>query len=157
MKVRLFKFLFAILRILGIGNRDWFFAVNQNGEEPIFLRARKKPPSGKKVGEFTHLAKVSWTYSDDGNGLPSDEEEDAMGSFEDKLDESIEGLQIGFMMLIRTSNSKREWYWYVRDKGEFQREYETCLPGNKASSVVCEFEFEPDWKSWKKAISELRR
>lgn len=121
----------------------WFTATGEEDGKPLIFRSRIKAKT--QESDYPNLVTIYWYYeTDDENGIPSVETNDAQIDFEDAL-ETLDSEAFGFLMLVVTGNGRKEWHWYASDVETWMNKFNELLTDHPEYPIEIENSFEPDW------------
>jgi hypothetical protein len=129
----------------------WATATGQENQLPLVFRFRQHlPVSVKRTGDFPTLVNVYWRFDgSNSNGMPPSVENEHQISFEDAI-ASIDGADgFGYLMLVVTGNSRKEWIFYANDISAWLDRFNQLLAGHKAYPIEIRTDADPDWSTWR--------
>src|SRR5262245_6687514 len=132
----------------------WQVATASDEGHPIIIRFRVQVPIGVQTDNFPTLVKIHWSYDGSArNGLPGTEDQDRHVEFEEATRPINENEKLGFLMLVVTGNSRKEWIHYVKDLDAWL----ACLSELVGSHDTYPIEIgtmeDPAWKAWRNVAS----
>ena len=94
----------------------WAVATGGDPQSPMLLRFRQPLPAPDEVAHLGEVLRVLWIYADEGTGaLPTDEDADQMGRFENALCDALESDQTAVLTAVLTLDGARQWIFYTGD------------------------------------------
>ncbi len=94
----------------------WAGASGEREAGPFILRFRTPVLDSTETGDHVNQLLVVWPYADEGAGaLPSGEEQERMGVFEDRLCEAWERDGLAALTAVLTFDGARQWVFYASD------------------------------------------
>jgi len=97
----------------------WSLGEGKHNDKPLVIRFRQNllPLAGHP--EYPNRLKISWTFrAKTANGMPTPDEGNEMGTFEDRLVEALEKGNQAILTVVVTNDGKRDWYFYTSDVTE---------------------------------------
>ena len=95
---------------------------------PFTLRFREDLPDEGDLKKLTTLIVVSWVYdSENGTGMPTDEELNRMEAFENLMDDALVEKGTARLMTVFTGEGIREWQFYTDDEDFFMEKFNEAL------------------------------
>lgn len=130
-------------------NDTWSLATTEDDGKPLIFRIRNHPPEFAQKESFAQLLAVCWEYEPaNEQGLPSRDDAERMGQFEDLLVSAFEGARQAFLTVIATGNGVREWQWYARDPDETMQLVNEALAECEPFPVEFSFQDDPQWEAY---------
>lgn len=90
----------------------WAVGQGENEGKPLIVRFRPEMRVIEDVTGYPELFLVNWNYSPDSEGLPSDEETEALDEFEDVMLTSLERDCHTVLTCVVTNDGSRQWVFY---------------------------------------------
>jgi len=135
----------------------WVMAEGSEDELPVNFRMRECVPAGIETTSYPRLINIHWRCeSPENQGMPTKGVHDQMVELEQAL-ESIEGPELGFMVLSKTGNRRKEWIWYVANEDQFFGRFSETLKGRSRFPIEIEAADDPTWKNYIRALELIRR
>jgi hypothetical protein len=110
-----------------------FTATGQEDGKPLIFRSITSVPGGINKSDFPDLVAVSWRYEANEQGMPDADTSDAQNELEDAL-VPLDANHLGRQMLVVTGNSRKEWYWYVKDAAGWEAQARSLI-GTRAYPI----------------------
>ncbi len=133
----------------------WLIAESESDGLPLIYRIRESAPIGVSRHQYPNLLSLLWRYDPEPSGMPSEEDDDLMNDFEDRL-EALEERSFGFLTAVVTGNNEKEWFIYVSDLDSFMSEFQGALTGLPRLPLEIEHSSDPEWTSYDAFISAVR-
>lgn len=132
----------------------YFTATGEIDGLPLIFRSSLK--TGVHEPDYPYLVTVYWDYeTDDKNGMPTEETNEAQVIFEDAL-EPLQAEAFSHLMLVVTGNGQKEWNWYVSDVESWMEQFNELISDHPDYPLEIENSFEPDWASYHNFISGVK-
>src|SRR5215510_10162424 len=135
----------------------WQVATASEKGRPIIIRFRVHVPIGVQTDNFPTLVKILWSY--DGsvrNGLPGTEDRDRHVEFEEATRSLNENDKLGFLMLVVTGNSRKEWTHYVSNLDAWLACLSELVGSHDAYPIELGTMQDPAWTAWRDVASRGR-
>jgi len=137
-----------------LANDDaWNVANGTNPDKPSVLRYR--PALQKRVGDpaFGRHLTIIWPYgSDNSSGMPNDQQNTALGDFEDIVVDVIDATKLAILTFVFTSPGQREWHFYVSDAGAVGEAINEALAGQPVLPIELSVEDDPEWSEFQEVL-----
>jgi hypothetical protein len=92
----------------------WNIAECSTDDGIALLRYRTPVPQSNEVKGYGRVLRIVWPYADEGTGaMPSHEESEAMGEFENRLCEALEFDAHAYLAAVLTFDGARQWVFYT--------------------------------------------
>ena len=129
----------------------WATATGSEDGLPLIFRFRQHLPVAiRSSTDFPTLINVYWRYvGNDSNGMPSAEDNEQQILFEDAIDSIDEQDGLGYLMLVVTGNSRKEWIFYTNDVPAWLDRFNALLTGHAVYPIEIETSTDPDWSTWR--------
>lgn len=133
----------------------WVVASAEEDGQQVLFRFRAIVPPKVEPSEFPDLVNIYWTFDGAANaGMPESSLHDRMVELENRLD-SIEGPATGFLVLSITGNNRKEWVWYVRERGVFMERVNEALSGPEPFPVEFAASSDPNWDNYRGLLGSV--
>jgi hypothetical protein len=132
---------------------DWNVG-STNDELPIIIRARSTLPDQIYKTKYQHLIIVKWKYTCSDRGMPDESSQEAMNSFEQKLEASLINKKIGVLAATKTGQSQKEWRYYNLDTQEFMATLNEISDPNSPFPIDLQLFNDPTWEALSEVISK---
>ena len=140
----------------GALNQDiWATATGQEDQLPLVFRFRQHVPSAvRRTADFPALINVYWRYDGSkSNGMPPSGDNERQIAFEDAI-APIDGQDgFGYLMLVVTGNSRKEWIFYAGDVSTWLDRFNQLLAGHDPYPIEIQTDTNPDWSTWREVAA----
>ena len=127
----------------------WFSALSENEEgQMLWITGRDDIEAFKSSGKFKERAEVTWKYSPDSKGLPSNEEALRMEEVENVLRRAMEKDKLSILTGIYTGGGERVWVYYTRTTRVFGERLNAVLEPFDLLPISIYTEIDPDWEEY---------
>ena len=127
----------------------WFSALTENEEgQMLWITGRDDIEAFKSSGKFKERAEVTWKYSPDSKGLPSNEEALRMEEVENVLRRAMEKDKLSILTGIYTGGGERVWVYYTRTTRVFGERLNAVLEPFDLLPISIYTEIDPDWEEY---------
>lgn len=129
----------------------WATATGGEKNLPIVFRFRQHMPvSINGLNDFPFLIHVRWRYDGTGNnGMPSRDDNRRQIELEDAIASLDEQDGLGYLMLVVTGNSRKEWIFYSSDIPAWLNRFNELLASHPRYPVEIETSTDQEWSTWK--------
>ncbi|MFZ5566560.1 MAG: DUF695 domain-containing protein [Pseudomonadota bacterium] len=132
---------------------EWVNAEGQAEGRLSLLRLRPRLKSFLGDPRYSRLLCITWSYSDDGeDGMPSDDELDAMRPLEDRLVNALESAQVGTLAFVLTHHGVREWNFYVSGSADLGAVINDALADLPRMPIELAIEDDANWHALTKIL-----
>lgn len=109
--------------VVGVLKQDkWEIAEVLKPGAPAMLRYRVPVLGPEGVEGYEKALRVLWAYADaDSGALPTEQDSEDMGRFEDRLSHALQHDAHGFLAAVLTFDGARQWVFYTNDITECGR------------------------------------
>ena len=114
----------------------------------LWITGRDDIEAFKSSGKFKERAEVTWKYSPDSKGLPSNEEALRMGEVENVLRRAMEKDKLSILTGIYTGGGERVWVYYTRTTRVFGERLNAVLEPFDLLPISIYTEIDPDWEEY---------
>ena len=116
---------------------------------PFVLRFREDLPDESLRGKLSTLIVISWFFeTEDGNGLPKNEDQQLMEEFENVLDDELVEKGTARLMTVFTGEGLREWQLYTDDEEFFVEKFNRALADVPALPLEIEAFEDGNWDAY---------
>jgi len=138
-------------------NDNWTVAQAEDDGKPILLRIRNPAPKFAKRLKFGQMITVAWPYESSGDhGMPDDDELASMTQLEELLVAAFEDEKQGFLSVVVTGNSNREWQFYAIDIESAGLVINESLADYDPFPIQISTEEDPDWDAYERFLEIAR-
>ena len=133
-------------------NQDiWATATGQENELPLVFRFRQHiPVAVSSSADFPTLINIYWRYDGtNNNGMPPYDDNEQQIKFEDAIAPLDEQDRLGYLMLVVTGNSRKEWIFYANDIPAWLERFNDLLAGHTVYPIEIETDSDPEWSTWR--------
>ena len=110
------------------------------------IRYRTPVLSGSDVKGYGHVLKIVWGYASEGSGaMPSQEQSEAMGSFEGRFCDAVECDAHAVLTAVLTFDGARQWVYYTGDVPECGARLEGMPQEAEPYPLELTTEEDPEW------------
>jgi Family of unknown function (DUF695) len=129
----------------------WATATGREDDLPLIFRFRQHiPVAVHRSADFSTLINIYWRYDGTANnGMPPSEDNEHQIEFEDAMAPIDEQDGLGYLMLVVTGNSRKEWIFYTNDVSVWLDRFNEILVGHAVYPVEIETSTDPNWSTWK--------
>ena len=129
---------------------NWFTALSENEEgDMITIYGREDLEEFIAAGKFKERVEVTWKYSPDTNGLPSNADAELMESVEAVLRKAMEKDKLAILSSVYTGGGERIWVFYARTARVFGERLNEALKDFELLPLSLYVEKDPDWEEYK--------
>ena len=134
----------------------WLIAESESDGFPLIYRIRQTRVTDATRARYPNLLSLLWRHEPQPSGMPSEEEEELMNEFEDRL-EALEGDSLLHLTVVVTGNNEKEWFIYVGDVEAFMGAFSTALQGMAALPLEIEGSTDPEWSSHESFLASVQQ
>ena len=117
---------------------------------PFNLRFREDLPDEREIKKLNTLIVVSWFFeSENGTGMPKDEELQRMEDFENLMDDELVEKGTARLMTVFTGEGIREWQFYTDDEEFFMEKFNQAMNGKPVLPLEIEALEDENWDAYK--------
>ena len=129
---------------------NWFTALSENEEgDMITIYGREDLEEFIASGKFKERVEVTWKYSPDTKGLPSNADAELMESVEAVLRKAMEKDKLAILSNVYTGGGERIWVFYARTARVFGERLNEALKDFELLPLSLYVEKDPDWEEYK--------
>ena len=129
---------------------NWFTALSENEEgDMITIYGREDVEEFIASGKFKERVEVTWKYSPDTKGLPSNADAELMESVEAVLRKAMEKDKLAILSSVYTGGGERIWVFYARTARVFGERLNEALKDFELLPLSLYVEKDPDWEEYK--------
>ena len=129
---------------------NWFTALSANEEgDMITIYGREDLEEFIASGKFKERVEVTWKYSPDTKGLPSNADAELMESVEAVLRKAMEKDKLAILSSVYTGGGERIWVFYARTARVFGERLNEALKDFELLPLSLYVEKDPDWEEYK--------
>ncbi len=129
---------------------NWFTALSENEEgDMITIYGREDLEEFIASGKFKERVEVTWKYSPDTKGLPSNADAELMESVEAVLRKAMEKDKLAILSSVYTGGGERIWVFYARTARVFGERLNEALKDFELLPLSLYVEKDPDWEEYK--------
>ena len=127
----------------------WAGAEGQTSGGNAFVCRWRTPVLGPPdIDGYHKVLKVIWAYAEVGAGdMPSSDDSEAMGVFEDRICEAFEHDGHAYLAAVLTFDGARQWVFYTADVPECGRRLANMPQEEERYPIELSAESDPTW-SW---------
>lgn len=126
----------------------WTTASGQQDGLPVIYSYRQNRPNAADYRDYPHALRVRWSYDRElRSGMPPEAVYASQRGFEAAIESVGEGM-VGFLMLVRTGNGRKEWLYYVRDLDAWLDQFNACLEEHQPYPLDLDNWPDPEWQTW---------
>ena len=144
--------------LMDIGSADtapWNIAEHKSEGSVILLRYR--PDLKPYIGLDSHPQRlvILWDYEpSNSSGMPTDELNESMRDFEDRIVNSLDHDRVAIFAFALTKYGVREWHFYAGDISEIGGRINSALSDLPVLPIQLQVEDDPHWSELR-AVYEL--
>ncbi len=129
----------------------WATATGTEDDLSLVFRFRQHMPLAvRQASDVPSLINVYWGYDgSESNGMPPSDHYDRQIAFEEAIVPLDEEDRLGFLMLVITGNSRKEWIFYANDVDAWLARFNELLSGHSVYPIEIETGDDPDWTAWR--------
>lgn len=134
----------------------WTNATGDYAGQPLLvrLRSRLRPLAGHP--ELPYRLSIRWRYRPTGaHGMPSEEQQRAMGEFEDALVRLLEADRVGVLTVVYTAAGERTWVFYCTDRATAAALVDRVPPAAFQYPIQLTGEPDPEWRHYLRLLDDL--
>jgi hypothetical protein len=123
---------------------------NLDNGMPFILRFREDLPPERELKRLNILIVISWFFeSEDGTGMPQDEDLQKMEDFENLMDDELVEKGTARLMTIFTGEGIREWQFYTDDEEFFMEKFNEAMANRPVLPLEIEALEDENWDAYK--------
>lgn len=128
----------------------WFTALSENEKgDLITIYGREELEEFVTSGKFKERVEVTWKYTPDTKGLPSDNEAELMENVEIALRKVMEKDKLAILSSVYTGGGERIWVFYTRTSRVFGEKLNDALKDFELLPISLYVEIDPKWEEYK--------
>lgn len=128
----------------------WFTALSENEKgDLITIYGREELEEFVTSGKFKECVEVTWKYTPDAKGLPSDNEAELMENVEIALRKVMEKDKLAILSSVYTGGGERIWVFYTRTSRVFGEKLNDALKDFELLPISLYVEIDPEWEEYK--------
>lgn len=128
----------------------WFTALSENEKgDLITIYGREELEEFVTSGKFKERIEVTWKYTPDTKGLPSDNEAELMENVEIALRKVMEKDKLAILSSVYTGGGERIWVFYTRTSRVFGENLNDALKDFELLPISLYVEIDPEWEEYK--------
>lgn len=128
----------------------WFTALSENEKgDLITIYGREELEEFVTSGKFKERIEVTWKYTSDAKGLPSDNEAELMENVEIALRKVMEKDKLAILSSVYTGGGERIWVFYTRTSRVFGEKLNDALKDFELLPISLYVEIDPEWEEYK--------
>lgn len=128
---------------------DWFTAFSESDDgKMIIICGRDGIDAFMQSGKFKERAEISWKYTGDANGMPSDAVAETMEKVQDALQKKMEKDKLAVMTGVYTGENERLWVFYTRNVPAFGVMLNETLMPFEELPITIYTEKDPQWEEY---------
>lgn len=128
----------------------WFTALSENEKgDLITIYGREELEEFVTSGKFKERVEVTWKYTPDTKGLPSDNEAELMENVEIALRKVMEKDKLAILSSVYTGGGERIWVFYTRTSRVFGEKLNDVLKDFELLPISLYVEIDPEWEEYK--------
>lgn len=128
----------------------WFTALSENEKgDLITIYGREELEGFVTSGKFKERVEVTWKYTPDTKGLPSDNEAELMENVEIALRKVMEKDKLAILSSVYTGGGERIWVFYTRTSRVFGEKLNDALKDFELLPISLYVEIDPEWEEYK--------
>lgn len=128
----------------------WFTALSENEKgDLITIYGREELEEFVTSGKFKERIEVTWKYTPDTKGLPSDNEAELMENVEIALRKVMEKDKLAILSSVYTGGGERIWVFYTRTSRVFGEKLNDALKDFELLPISLYVEIDPEWEEYK--------
>ncbi len=128
----------------------WFTALSENEKgDLITIYGREELEEFVTSGKFKERVEVTWKYTPDTKGLPSDNEAELMENVEIALRKVMEKDKLAILSSVYTGGGERIWVFYTRTSRVFGEKLNDALKDFELLPISLYVEIDPEWEEYK--------
>lgn len=117
---------------------------------PCLIRYREDLPGENEKKKLSTLVVISWGYeSEDGTGMPQEDELNQMEDFENLLDDALVEKGVARLMTVFTGDGVREWQFYTDDVEYFMKKFNEAFSGDEELPIEIDAFDDKNWDAYK--------
>ena len=125
----------------------WSFSEGKTEVGPFILRYRTPGLGPDGVEGYSRVLRVIWPYgSEDTGAMPSADDSNVMGEFEDRFCVALENDGHGFLAAVLTHDGARQWIFYTSDVAECGRRLEAMPQNAERYPIELDAFDDPTWQ-----------
>lgn len=130
----------------------WAGAEAEYNGQPLLIRFREFPKKFPK-SKYPKRINIFWTMREaDENGLPTDDEFDRLGTFEDRLTEAVEHDEHSILAGALTCAGKKEFIFYTADVSGFMERLTNMPQEEERYPITIQTYDDPNWSYFESVI-----
>lgn len=129
----------------------WATATGRDDDFPLIFRFRQHMPIAiNATNGFPTLVNIYWRYDGSGNhGMPLPDDSEQQVQFEDAIASLDAQDGLGYLMLVVTGNSRKEWIFYCNDIPAWLDRFNDLLVGHPVYPIEIETSTDREWSTWR--------
>lgn len=128
----------------------WFTALSENEKgDLITIYGREELEEFVTSGKFKERVEVTWKYTPDTKGLPSDNEAELMENVEIALRKVMEKDKLAILSSVYSGGGERIWVFYTRTSRVFGEKLNDALKDFELLPISLYVEIDPEWEEYK--------
>ena len=128
----------------------WFTALSENEKgDLITIYGREELEEFVTSGKFKERVEVTWKYTPDAKGLPSDNEAELMENVEIALRKVMEKDKLAILSSVYTGGGERIWVFYTRTSRVFGEKLNDALKDFELLPISLYVEIDPEGEEYK--------
>jgi len=136
----------------------WFVSEGEIDGLPALIRAREMLPEAVRPASHTKLLTIVWDYEGDSvSGMPSSEEAQEMGDFEELIVPALEKDDVSALFAVVTHDGRRYWRFYCRDKESTQLSITNALGPEGDLPIDLEMDDDPEWSALSQILEDVEQ
>lgn len=124
----------------------WTAPATAGNGNPVIVTGRDRIDPLMQSGKYPYRLEVIWRY---GGGMPDDETAGLLEQATDALKAEFKKDPVAVMTGIYTGDGQRDWVFYSRSLGVFNKVFNRALEPLPTLPIVVEAYSDPDWEEYR--------
>lgn len=125
-------------------------ATAENGN-PVIVTGRDRMKALMDSGKYCYRIEVIWRY---GDGMPDDETAVLLEQATEAMKTQFKKDRVAVMTGIYTGDGQRDWVFYTRSLGVFNKVFNRALEPLPTLPIVVEAYSDPEWEEYRNMREE---
>jgi hypothetical protein len=102
-----------------------------------------------RSGKFKERVEITWKYTPESKGMPSDREAEVMENVQETLRKAMEKDKLAILTAVYTGGGEKVWIYYTRTARVFgERLNDALVPGFEMLPISIYTELDPEWEEY---------
>lgn len=130
-------------------SNEWFTALSQNDAGQIVtVCGREGLNEFIRSGKFKERVEITWKYTGDNQGMPSDELAEQMETTQEALRKAMEKDKLAILTGIYTGGEEKIWVYYTRTVRAFGEMLNSALASFDLLPITIYTEIDTEWEEY---------